>query len=76
MIVEASDAAVSPAGTVVAVASDSIRVAAGQGSVEVRQLQRAGGKRMGIADFMRGSPVRLGALFGLAPAADADADAG
>ncbi|MFO0968654.1 MAG: methionyl-tRNA formyltransferase [Gemmataceae bacterium] len=39
-------------------------VAAGQGSVEVLELQPSGKKRMAAADFLRGRPITSGMRFG------------
>jgi methionyl-tRNA formyltransferase len=51
-------------GTVVAVDARGIAVACGdQGRLELTQLQRAGGKRLAAADFLRGFPVAPGERF-------------
>jgi len=51
-------------GTVVAVDGHGIGVACGDGSrLEITQLQRAGGKRLAAADFLRGFPLAAGARF-------------
>lgn len=54
-------------GTVLAVDPTGIRVACGQGELRLTQLQRAGGKRLAVADFLRGFSVKPGMVFG-APA--------
>lgn len=65
----ATDAAVgldagSPApGTIVAVTPEGIAVAAINSIVNLTQLQRPGGKRMPVADFLRGFDVRPGMRF-------------
>ncbi|MBC5763594.1 methionyl-tRNA formyltransferase [Ramlibacter albus] len=51
-------------GTVVAVDEHGIGVACGDGSrLEVLELQRAGGKRMPFAEFLRGFPIAPGQRF-------------
>jgi methionyl-tRNA formyltransferase len=50
-------------GTVVALDGHGIGVACGQGRLEVTQLQRAGGKRLAAADFLRGFPLQPGLRF-------------
>ena len=52
------------AGTVLGVGPDGIDVAAGSGRVRLTQLQRAGGKRLAVADFLRGFDVKVGQVFG------------
>ncbi|MFD0667850.1 methionyl-tRNA formyltransferase [Ramlibacter sp. MAHUQ-53] len=51
-------------GTVLAVEADGITVACGEGALRLTQLQRAGGKRLGVADFLRGFPLAAGQRFG------------
>ena len=52
------------AGTVVAVDERGIGVACGDGSrLEITELQRAGGKRLPAADFLRGFPLQPGQRF-------------
>jgi methionyl-tRNA formyltransferase len=51
-----------PAGTVLD--ADRLVVACGTDAVEIRELQRAGGKRLPAAEFLRGRPLRPGARFG------------
>lgn len=50
-------------GTVVAIDEFGIGVACGQGRLEVTELQRAGGKRLAAADFLRGFPLQPGQRF-------------
>ena len=51
-------------GHVLAVGADGIDVACGQGSVlRLTQLQRAGGRRLPAADFLRGFDVKAGQVF-------------
>jgi methionyl-tRNA formyltransferase len=60
----AGDAAVgSPPGTVVAVTKDGLRVAAGQGAVDLIELQPAGKRVMTAGEFLRGHLVRPGDRF-------------
>jgi methionyl-tRNA formyltransferase len=47
-------------GTVIATATDAIRVACGEGALEITELQRAGGRRLPAAEFMRGFAVAPG----------------
>ena len=54
-----------PPGTVVAVDERGIGVACGDGSrLEITELQRAGGKRLAAAEFVRGFAVEPGMRFG------------
>ncbi|VWX59782.1 10-formyltetrahydrofolate:L-methionyl-tRNA(fMet) N-formyltransferase [Burkholderiales bacterium 8X] len=57
----ASDPA--PSGTVLSVQPDGILVAAGEGALRITELQRAGGKRLKAADFLRGFDIRPGQAF-------------
>jgi len=51
-------------GTVVAVDERGIAVACGGGTrLDIRELQRAGGKRLASADFLRGFAIEPGARF-------------
>jgi methionyl-tRNA formyltransferase len=52
-------------GQVLAVGADGLRVACGKGTLNVLQLQRPGGKRLPVADFLRGFAVAPGDRFGL-----------
>ncbi len=55
-------------GTVLAVGSDGIRVQTGDGVLVLTALQRAGGKRLAAADFLRGFALAPGqVLAGAAP---------
>jgi methionyl-tRNA formyltransferase len=51
-------------GTVVQVGPDALTVAAGQGRVDLRELQLPGRKRMAIKEFLAGHAVRVGEVFG------------
>jgi methionyl-tRNA formyltransferase len=68
-----SDGAAKP-GTVLAVDALGILVAVQGSSVLLQELQRPGGKRLAVADFLRGFEVQAGMQFELAaPAGDATA---
>lgn len=58
-----ADAAAVP-GTVIAVGEDGIRVACGQGCLKIRELQKAGSRRMGAAAFAVGGQVAVGTRLG------------
>ncbi len=44
-------------GTIVSLSSGGLEIACGDGTVLVRELQAPGGKRMLVADFLRGHPI-------------------
>ena len=50
-------------GSVIAVTPSGIAVAAKNSIVTLTELQRAGGKRLRIADFLRGFDVKVGQVF-------------
>jgi methionyl-tRNA formyltransferase len=50
-------------GTIVAVDDNGVGVACASGRLEITELQRAGGKRLPFADFLRGFPLEPGARF-------------
>ena len=52
-------------GRIVAVAPEGIAVAAMNSIVDITELQRPGGKRMAVSDFLRGMPLEVGAQFEL-----------
>ncbi|TFZ06870.1 methionyl-tRNA formyltransferase [Ramlibacter henchirensis] len=52
-------------GTVLAAAPDGIDVATGDGVLRLTELQRAGGKRLRAADFLRGAAITPGLRFGV-----------
>jgi len=60
-----------PPGTVLEAANGRIRVACGIGSLFLRILQRAGGRRLEAADYLSGTPLALGAVLGQNPLASA-----
>jgi methionyl-tRNA formyltransferase len=47
-------------GTVLAVGREGIRVACGEGALEIAELQRAGGRRLRADEFLRGFAVGVG----------------
>jgi methionyl-tRNA formyltransferase len=53
------------AGTVLTAQADGIRVQCGQGVLCVTELQRAGGKRLSAADFLRGQALPAGTVLGV-----------
>jgi methionyl-tRNA formyltransferase len=59
----AAQAADAPAGAIVAVSPAAVDVRCGEGLLRVTQLQRAGGKRLAVADFLRGFDVKPGMKF-------------
>jgi methionyl-tRNA formyltransferase len=54
-------------GQILSVDDAGVRVACGQGVLRLTMLQRAGGKRLPVADFLRGFPLQEGAVLGLPP---------
>ena len=50
-------------GTILSATADGIDVACGSGVLRITTLQRAGGKRLGAADFLRGFPAQPGLVF-------------
>ena len=64
----AADVLAAPAGggapgLIEAVAPDGLLVRCGSGILRVTQLQRAGGKRLPVADFLRGFELKPGMVF-------------
>ena len=55
----------SEAGVVLGADAEGIVVSCGVGSLRILELQRAGGKRLPAADFLRGFPVAAGSRLGL-----------
>jgi methionyl-tRNA formyltransferase len=51
-------------GTILAVSDAGVAVAAAGSIVSVTELQRPGGKRLAVADFLRGFDLKPGQLFG------------
>lgn len=52
-------------GQILAVTRQGIRVACGQGTFVIQELQKAGGKRLPVAQFLAGNPVQVGQAFSL-----------
>ncbi|MDT7524152.1 methionyl-tRNA formyltransferase [Rhodoferax sp. TBRC 17198] len=63
---QATETAV-PSGQIVAVTPDGIAVAAMNSVVLLTELQRPGGKRLPVADFLRGMPLQVGQRFDVPP---------
>ncbi len=55
-----------PAGTVLDAGAGRLRVACGDGALDLLQLQRPGGRRVGVRDFLVGRPVPPGSVLGAA----------
>lgn len=53
-----------PAGRVLQIDGAGILVACGQGALRIEELQRAGGKRVGAAEFARGASLAVGEMLG------------
>jgi methionyl-tRNA formyltransferase len=53
-------------GTVVR-AEGALIISCGEGALAVRELQRAGGRRLGAADFLAGNPIATGVRLGETP---------
>ncbi|OFZ94977.1 MAG: methionyl-tRNA formyltransferase [Betaproteobacteria bacterium RIFCSPLOWO2_02_67_12] len=53
-------------GTVLEPGSAALRIACGDGALEVLELQRPGGRRLATREFLRGFAVRVGERFGAA----------
>jgi methionyl-tRNA formyltransferase len=51
-------------GTILAVSDAGVEVAAGDAGVMLTELQRPGGKRLAVADFLRGFDLKPGQVFG------------
>jgi methionyl-tRNA formyltransferase len=54
-----------PPGTVLRADADALVVACGEGALALLELQKPGGRRLGLADFLRGFPIRAGERFRL-----------
>ena len=51
------------AGGIFGIQDEGLDVATGSGALRITRLQKAGGKSMAVADFLRGNPVTEGALL-------------
>ena len=60
---EAAADASAPAGAILAVSPAGVDVRCGQGVLRLTQLQRAGGKRLAVADFLRGFDIQPAMKF-------------
>jgi methionyl-tRNA formyltransferase len=47
-------------GEILACGAEELLVACGQQALGIRSLQREGGKRLGVAEFLRGFPLEIG----------------
>ncbi len=61
--------AASAPGTVLGGDTEGVLVATGQGALRLRRLQRAGGKMLGAAEFVRGFPINPGSKIASRPMA-------
>jgi methionyl-tRNA formyltransferase len=61
---ETADAVAEAPGTVVGEAAGTLRVAAGNGYVLLKEVQAEGKKRMTVRDFLRGSRIAPGQILG------------
>jgi methionyl-tRNA formyltransferase len=52
-------------GTIVAASPAGIDVVTGKGLLRLLALQRAGGRRVSVAEYLRGHPMRVGDAFSL-----------
>ena len=50
-------------GTILLANSDGVQVACGSGVLRLTELQRAGGKRLSAAEFLRGHDIKAGMMF-------------
>lgn len=57
-----------PVGTILVVAQEGVAVAAMNSIVILTELQRPSGKRLGVADFLRGHDLKAGMVFEPRPA--------
>ena len=55
-------------GTVIGASAEGITVACGSGAVRLSELQRPGGKRLNVAQFLQGQPLQVGERFDLSAA--------
>ncbi len=62
--VEAASSSGQVPGAVLAAGAEGITVSCGQGALRLTELQRAGGKRLPVADFLRGFDLPPGAVLG------------
>ena len=60
---EKADSVGAAPGTVLHAGEDGVVVACGPGAVRLTELQRSGGKRLPVADFLRGFGMQAGMVF-------------
>ena len=65
--VESVDGIQAEPGTVLAADKAGIVVACGQGALRLTELQKAGGKRLPVAQYLGGAPLAAGTRFDPAP---------
>jgi methionyl-tRNA formyltransferase len=53
-----------PAGLVARVSADRITIACGSGGLDLLELQRAGGRRLPVREFLQGCPIEAGERLG------------
>jgi methionyl-tRNA formyltransferase len=63
--VEATAGTAAP-GEILSAGADGIRVATGDGVLNLQELQRAGGKRLPAREFLQGFALAPGQVFGAA----------
>jgi methionyl-tRNA formyltransferase len=51
-------------GEIISITENSIVVACGNGSLEITEVQREGGRVMEVKNFLNGCPLELGAILG------------
>jgi methionyl-tRNA formyltransferase len=56
-----------PPGTVLAATAEGVRVACGEGTLVVTELQRPGSRRMSAAEFLAGTPIVAGEVLAGGP---------
>ena len=64
LVERGQDARASAAGTILAVDSGGVAVACGEGVLRLTQLQRPGGKRLPVTEFLHGFSLAPGMVFG------------
>ena len=56
-------------GRILGVGRDGLVVACGTGALRLLEMQKAGGKRLAVADYLAGNPLSVGLAFDLPPGA-------
>ena len=62
-------APVAEPGTIVEVSTDGVVVACGEGALRLTQLQKPGGKRLPVREFLTGASFEIGQRFAIPEAA-------